>query len=79
MAEKTNTIEKLPKVNNPALTGKATTTTTTISKPEPEQLSYAEMFQRQSTFKPLTQEEIEKQRKRERSQEILSAIGVDSN
>lgn len=76
MAEMTNRIEKLPKVNNPSLTGKATAgTTTTISKPKPEQLSYAEMFQRQSTFKPMTQEEIEKQRKRERSQEILSAIG----
>lgn len=52
----------------------ATTTTTTADGGTPR-MSYVEMFQKMSPYKPLTEEELEKERKKEKREKIFAAIG----
>lgn len=43
--------------------------------PEPKRLTYAEMFQQMSPYKPPTPEELEKERKKQKREAIFAAIG----
>ena len=43
--------------------------------PSPKRLSYSEMFQLMSPYKPPTPEELEKERKRQKRESIFAAIG----
>lgn len=52
----------------------ATTTTTTADGGTPR-MSYVEMFQKMSPYKPPTEEELEKERKKEKREKIFAAIG----
>ena len=52
----------------------ATTTTTTADGSTPR-MSYVEMFQKMSPYKPPTEEELEKERKKEKREKIFAAIG----
>lgn len=63
---------------NPANDGKApatTTTTTTHAADGTPRMSYVEMFQKMSPYKPPTEEELEKERKKEKREKIFAAIG----
>lgn len=63
---------------NPANGGKApatTTTTTTHAADDTPRMSYVEMFQKMSPYKPPTEEELEKERKKEKREKIFAAIG----
>lgn len=42
---------------------------------EPKRMSYVEMFQQMSPYKPPTPEELEKERKREKREKVFAAIG----
>ena len=55
----------------------ATTTTTTATPADggTHRMSYVEMFQKMSPYKPPTEEELEKERKREKREKIFAAIG----
>ena len=57
----------------PAATPK--TTTTTPADGGTPRMSYVEMFQKMSPYKPPTKEELEKERKREKRDKIFAAIG----
>ena len=48
---------------------------TVTSTGEPKKMTYAEMIQQMSPYKPPTEEELAKERKRRKSQAIISAIG----
>lgn len=52
----------------------STTTTTTADGGTPR-MSYVEMFQKMSPYKPPTEEELEKERKKEKREKIFAAIG----
>jgi hypothetical protein len=52
----------------------ATTTTTTADGGTPR-MSYVEMFQKMSPYKPPTEEELKKERKKEKREKIFAAIG----
>lgn len=55
----------------------ATTNTTTKTKAADgtPRMSYVEMFQKMSPYKPPTEEELEKERKKEKREKIFAAIG----
>lgn len=53
----------------------ATTTTTTPADGGNQRMSYVEMFQKMSPYKPPTEEELEKERKKEKREKIFAAIG----
>ena len=57
----------------PAETKKATTTTPADGVTP--RMSYVEMFQKMSPYKPPTEEELEKERKKEKREKIFAAIG----
>ena len=48
---------------------------TVTSTGEPKKMTYVEMIQQMSPYKPPTEEELAKERKRRKSQAIISAIG----
>ena len=52
----------------------ATTTTTTADGGTPR-MSYVEMFQKMSPYKPPTEDELENERKKEKREKIFAAIG----
>ena len=52
-----------------------TTTTTTPADGGNQRMSYVEMFQKMSPYKPPTEEELEKERKKEKREKIFAAIG----
>ena len=52
-----------------------TTTTTTHADDGTPRMSYVEMFQKMSPYKPPTEEELEKERKKEKREKIFAAIG----
>jgi hypothetical protein len=43
--------------------------------PEPKRMSYVEMFQQMSPYKPPTAEELERERKKEKRDKVFAAIG----
>ena len=51
------------------------TTTTTQAADGTHRMSYVEMFQKMSPYKPPTEEELEKERKKEKREKIFAAIG----
>ena len=51
------------------------TTTTTTADGGTHRMSYVEMFQKMSPYKPPTEEELEKERKKEKREKIFAAIG----
>lgn len=53
----------------------ATTTTTTPADGGNQRMSYVEMFQKMSPYKPPTEEDLEKERKKEKREKIFAAIG----
>ena len=53
----------------------ATTTPATPADGGTHRMSYVEMFQKMSPYKPPTEEELEKERKREKREKIFAAIG----
>lgn len=64
--------EPVKPVETPATT---TTTTATPADGGTHRMSYVEMFQKMSPYKPPTEEELEKERKREKREKIFAAIG----
>lgn len=59
----------------PAAAPATTTTTTTPADGGNHRMSYVEMFQKMSPYKPPTEEELEKERKKEKREKIFAAIG----
>ena len=63
----------------PAKGGEAPSTTTTTTTSQAAEgtprMSYVEMFQKMSPYKPPTEEELEKERKKEKRDKIFAAIG----
>lgn len=63
----------------PANGGEAQATTNTTTKTQAAdgtpRMSYVEMFQKMSPYKPPTDEELEKERKKEKREKIFAAIG----
>lgn len=55
--------------------GAVTSATTQQTASSPKRLSYAEMFQQMSPYKPPTPEDLEKERKRQKRESIFAAIG----
>lgn len=53
----------------------APATTTTPADGGTHRMSYVEMFQKMSPYKPPTEEELEKERKKEKREKIFAAIG----
>lgn len=74
----TGSPDTLPSVNNSSLTAPAA-----VQKPQtlpgapekPKSLTYEEMYRRLNPFKPLSEKELEAQRKRQRSNQVVTALG----
>lgn len=76
----TETTKKAPlPTTQTAPAGNATATPGPTTEPakaaEPKRMSYVEMFQQMSPYKPPTPEELEKERKREKREKVFAAIG----
>lgn len=76
----TETTKKAPlPTTQTAPAGTATATPGPTTEPakaaEPKRMSYVEMFQQMSPYKPPTPEELEKERKREKREKVFAAIG----
>jgi hypothetical protein len=59
----------------PVKPAEAPATTTTPADGGTHRMSYVEMFQKMSPYKPPTEEELEKERKKEKREKIFAAIG----
>lgn len=59
----------------PVKPAEAPATTTTPADGSTPRMSYVEMFQKMSPYKPPTEEELEKERKKEKREKIFAAIG----
>lgn len=59
----------------PVKPAEAPATTTTPADGGTPRMSYVEMFQKMSPYKPPTEEELEKERKKEKREKIFAAIG----
>lgn len=59
----------------PVKPAEAPATTTTPADGVTPRMSYVEMFQKMSPYKPPTEEELEKERKKEKREKIFAAIG----
>lgn len=76
----TETTKKAPlPTTQTAPAGTATATPGPTTEPakaaEPKRMSYVEMFQQMSPYKPPTPEELEKERKKEKRDKVFAAIG----